>query len=179
MNAQSVPASIFRAYDIRGIVDDTLTAETVELIGRAVGSEAAARGESSVVVARDGRLSGARLQAALMRGLNAAGCDVIDIGMVPTPVLYFATHILGSTQSGVMVTGSHNPPDYNGFKIVLGGETLSGDAITALFERIQTGNLASNLDTGQGSINQQDIRETYLARILGDVKINRPIKAVV
>ncbi|MDN6321224.1 MAG: phosphomannomutase/phosphoglucomutase [Halomonas sp.] len=179
MNAQSVPASIFRAYDIRGIVDDTLTAETVELIGRAVGSEAAARGESSVVVARDGRLSGARLQAALMRGLNAAGCDVIDIGMGPTPVLYFATHILGSTQSGVMVTGSHNPPDYNGFKIVLGGETLSGDAITALFERIQTGNLASNLDTGQGSINQQDIRETYLARILGDVKINRPIKAVV
>ncbi|BBI59386.1 hypothetical protein HSBAA_06920 [Vreelandella sulfidaeris] len=175
MNAQTVPASIFRAYDIRGIVDDTLTEETVEMIGRAVGSEAAARGESSVAVARDGRLSGARLQAALMRGLNAAGCDVIDIGMVPTPVLYFATHILPSTQSGVMVTGSHNPPDYNGFKIVLGGETLSGDAITALFERIQL----NNLDTGQGSITQQDLRETYLARILGDITINRPIKAVV
>lgn len=177
MNAQTetVPASIFRAYDIRGIVDDTLTEETVEMIGRAVGSEASARGETSVAVARDGRLSGARLQAALMRGLNAAGCDVIDIGMVPTPVLYFATHILPSTQSGVMVTGSHNPPDYNGFKIVLGGETLSGDAITALFERIQL----NNLDTGQGSISQQDLRETYLARILGDITINRPIKAVV
>lgn len=175
MNAQPVPASIFRAYDIRGIVDDTLTEETVEMIGRAVGSEAAERGESRVVVARDGRLSGARLQAALMRGLTAAGRDVIDIGMVPTPVLYFATHILDGTQSGVMVTGSHNPPDYNGFKIVLGGETLSGDAIKALFERIQSGALT----TGQGSISQQDVRERYLTRILGDVKINRPVKAVV
>lgn len=175
MNAQPVPASIFRAYDIRGIVDDTLTEETVEMIGRAVGSEAAERGEYSVVVARDGRLSGARLQSALMRGLAAAGCDVIDIGMVPTPVLYFATHTLDGTQSGVMVTGSHNPPDYNGFKIVLGGETLSGDAITALFERIQSGALA----TGQGSISQQDVRERYLTCILGDVKIHRAIKAVV
>lgn len=175
MNAHSVPASIFRAYDIRGIVDDTLTEQAVEIIGRAVGSEAAERGESSVVVARDGRLSGARLQAALMRGLTAAGRDVIDIGMVPTPVLYFATHILDGTQSGVMVTGSHNPPDYNGFKIVLGGETLSGDAITALFERIQSGHLTN----GQGRITQQDIRETYLTRILDDVKITRPIKAVV
>lgn len=175
MNAQTVPASIFRAYDIRGVVDDTLTEATVEMIGRAVGSEAVAQGESRVVVARDGRLSGARLQAALMRGLNAAGCDVIDIGMVPTPVLYFATHILPDTQSGVMVTGSHNPPDYNGFKIVLNGDTLYGNAITALFERIQSGNLAS----GQGSVTQQDIRESYLARILGDVNVSRPIKAVV
>ncbi|WP_302139612.1 phosphomannomutase/phosphoglucomutase [Halomonas alkalicola] len=172
---QTVPASIFRAYDIRGIVDDTLTEPTVEAIGRAIGSEAAARGESTVVVARDGRLSGPRLQAALTRGLNAAGRDVIDIGMVPTPVLYFATHVLDGTASGVMVTGSHNPPDYNGFKIVLAGETLSGDAITALHTRITTGDLTE----GTGSVREVDVRNAYLARILTDVRLARPLKAVV
>ena len=104
----SISASIFRAYDIRGIVDDTLTEEGVELIGRAIGAEAASRGESTVVVARDGRHSGQRLQAALMRGLRRAGRDVVDIGMVPTPVLYFATHTLDGTRSGVMVTGRHS-----------------------------------------------------------------------
>ncbi|MDN3521321.1 phosphomannomutase/phosphoglucomutase [Halomonas ramblicola] len=171
----TVPASIFRAYDIRGIVDDTLTEPTVEAIGRAIGSEAAARGESRVVVARDGRLSGERLKAALVRGLTAAGRDVVDIGMVPTPVLYFATHVLDGTASGVMVTGSHNPPDYNGFKIVLGGETLSGDAITALHARIAEGDLVS----GQGRVSEQDLRETYLQRILGDVVLTRPLKVVV
>ncbi|AXY42916.1 phosphomannomutase/phosphoglucomutase [Halomonas sp. JS92-SW72] len=172
---QTVPASIFRAYDIRGIVDDTLTEPTVEAIGRAIGSEAAARGESTVVVARDGRLSGPRLQAALTRGLNAAGRDVIDIGMVPTPVLYFATHVLDGTASGVMVTGSHNPPDYNGFKIVLAGETLSGDTITALHTRITTGDLTE----GAGSVREVDVRNAYLARILSDVRLARPLKAVV
>ncbi|MBA2778166.1 phosphomannomutase/phosphoglucomutase [Billgrantia kenyensis] len=171
----TVPASIFRAYDIRGIVDDTLSEETVEKIGRAIGSEAAARNESTVVVARDGRLSGPRLSEALMRGLTAAGRDVIDIGMVPTPVLYFATHLLEGTASGVMVTGSHNPPDYNGFKIVLGGETLSGEAITALYRRIESG----DLEQGQGSVRQEDVRDAYLERIVGDVTLDRPIKAVV
>ncbi len=171
----TVPASIFRAYDIRGIVDDTLSEATTELIGRAVGSEAAARGEQTVIVARDGRTSGPRLQAALIRGLQAAGRDVIDIGMVPTPVLYFATHTLPESRSGVMLTGSHNPPDYNGFKIVLAGETLSGDAITALFERIQAGNFTQ----GQGSVSSQDLRASYLERILSDVKVERPLSAVV
>ncbi|WP_108447359.1 phosphomannomutase/phosphoglucomutase [Halomonas denitrificans] len=175
MTTETVPASIFRAYDIRGIVDDTLTETSVEQIGRAIGSEARARGESTVVVARDGRLSGPRLLAALTRGLTSTGCDVIDVGMVPTPVLYFATHVLEGTASGVMVTGSHNPPDYNGFKIVLGGETLSGEAITALHTRLATGDLAE----GQGSVREEDVREAYLARILGDVSLARPIKAVV
>ena len=170
-----ITPSIFRAYDIRGIVDDTLTDESVELIGRAIGSEAAKRGESTVVVARDGRLSGQRFKDALTRGLNAAGRDVIDIGMVPTPVLYFATYVLDGTASGVMVTGSHNPPDYNGFKIVLGGETLSGDAITALYERIKN----DDLESGEGSVREHDIRDAYLERILGDVTLSRPVKAVV
>ncbi|PRY70822.1 phosphomannomutase/phosphoglucomutase [Halomonas ventosae] len=172
---QSVPASIFRAYDIRGIVDDTLTETGVQQIGRAIGSEAWSRGESTVVVARDGRLSGPRLLAALTRGLLSSGCDVVDIGMVPTPVLYFATHVLEGTASGVMVTGSHNPPDYNGFKIVLGGETLSGEAITALHTRLAGGELSE----GQGSVRQEDVRDAYLARILGDITLARPIKAVV
>ena len=112
-----ITPSIFRAYDIRGIVDDTLTEQSVELIGRAIGSEAAERGERSVIVARDGRHSGQRLQAALIKGLTAAGRDVVNIGMVPTPVLYYATNTLGDSTSGVMVTGSHNPPEYNGYKV--------------------------------------------------------------
>ncbi|WP_048306326.1 phosphomannomutase/phosphoglucomutase [Halomonas sp. PR-M31] len=170
-----ITPSIFRAYDIRGIVDDTLTEESVELIGRAIGSEAAARGESTVVVARDGRLSGPKLKDALARGLTAAGQDVIDIGMVPTPVLYFATYVLDGTASGVMVTGSHNPPDYNGFKIVLDGVTLSGDAITALYERIKN----DDLENGQGTIREEDMRDAYLDRILGDVTLERKLKAVV
>ncbi|MGE4535285.1 phosphomannomutase/phosphoglucomutase [Halomonas sp.] len=174
-DTQTVPASIFRAYDIRGIVDDTLSEASVEAIGRAIGSEAAARGEAKVVVARDGRLSGPRLKDALVRGLTAAGRDVIDIGMVPTPVLYFATHALDGTASGVMVTGSHNPPDYNGFKIVLAGETLSGDAITALHTRIVEGDLTE----GEGGVRQVDVRDAYLARILADVRLERPLKAVV
>ncbi|MBZ9558174.1 MULTISPECIES: phosphomannomutase/phosphoglucomutase [Modicisalibacter] len=170
-----ITPSIFRAYDIRGTVDDTLTEASVELIGRAIGSEAAARGESTVIVARDGRHSGPRLQAALMKGLTAAGRDVIDIGMVPTPVLYFATNTLEGTRSGVVVTGSHNPPDYNGFKIVLGGETLSGDAITALYQRIADDDFA----TGDGQVSEQDVRDAYLDRIVGDVTLEGPIKAVV
>jgi len=128
-------------------VGETLSASVVHEIGRAIGSEAHERGQQSVVVARDGRLSGPELIEALIKGLRASGRDVIDIGMVPTPVLYFATHHL-ETQSGVMLTGSHNGPEYNGLKIVLDGETLSGDAITKIRDRITN----NELSEGQGII---------------------------
>ena len=113
----NIDPTIFRAYDIRGIADKNLTEDAVKLIGQAIGTEAQARGEKTVVVARDGRISGPHLLKALSDGLLKSGCDVIDIGAVPTPLLYFATHVL-KTRSGVMLTGSHNPPEYNGIKIV-------------------------------------------------------------
>jgi phosphomannomutase/phosphoglucomutase len=166
-----LPNEIFKAYDIRGIVGKTLTTGTAEQIGLAIGSEAAARKQTSVAISRDGRLSGPELVAALGRGIAAAGIDVIDIGMVPTPVLYYATNELG-TASGVAVTGSHNPPDYNGFKIVLGGETLSGDEIQALRQRIVDGDLTH----GNGSIRHADVRDAYIERIVSDVKLARPMK---
>lgn len=173
--SSSLPASIFRAYDIRGIVERDLTPEGVTLIGRAIGSEARRRGESTVIVGRDGRLSGPTLAKALANGIQASGCDVIDIGMVPTPVLYFAANTIEGVTSGVAVTGSHNPSNYNGFKIMLGGETLSGAAITDLYRRTQE----NDFTEGQGHFRQQDIREDYLNRITSDIMLGRPLKAVV
>lgn len=169
-----VSPAIFRAYDIRGVVDVTLTENTVYSIALAIGSEALARGEQQVVVGRDGRLSGPRLGLALIAGLRASGCGVIDIGIVPTPVLYFATQVLGA-KSGVVLTGSHNPPDYNGLKIVLGGDTLSGAAITQLHRRLVT----NDLSQGQGALQSTDVIEAYSARILQDVKLARPLKIVI
>lgn len=174
-NQTVLPATIFRAYDIRGIVDRDLTPEGVTLLGRAIGSEARARGQSTVIVGRDGRLSGPKLSKALAEGLQAAGCDVIDIGMVPTPVLYFAASTLKESSSGVAVTGSHNPPDYNGFKIMIGGETLSGNSIKALYDRI----VAQDFTEGQGQYKTYDIREDYLNRITSGITLQRPLKAVV
>ncbi len=169
-----IPASIFRAYDIRGVVGDTLTPDIVYEIGRAIGSEAHARGQQSVIVARDGRLSGPDFVQALSNGLRASGRDVIDIGQVPTPVLYYATHYLSSS-SGVMVTGSHNPPDYNGFKIVLRSETLAEAAIQSLRNRIETGDLTS----GNGTYRAIDIVSDYLERIVSDIHLARPMRVVV
>src|SRR5690606_7893286 len=131
---------------IRVIVDKALTAEAVEASGQAIGSEARRRGRQAVGIGRDGRLSGPALAKALADGLRKSGVDVIDIGRVTTPILYFAAHHLG-TGSGVMVTGSHNPPDYNGLKMMLAGDTLSGDDIQALRKRLETG----DLQTGSGS----------------------------
>lgn len=167
--------SIFRAYDIRGIVGDSLTPEIVTQIGQAIGSEAAALEQTQVVIARDGRLSGPQLLDALGKGLQSTGRQVIDIGMVPTPLLYFATYHL-KTGSGVMVTGSHNPPNYNGFKIMLAGEALSGERIQALKSRIDN----HKLITGTGSlVTDSTIKEAYLQRVTGDIKVTRPFKVVV
>ena len=168
------PAAIFKAYDIRGIVGDTLTVSGVELIGRAIGSEAQARGRNTVVIGRDGRDSGPELAAALACGLQASGVNVIDVGMVATPMLYYAAHELG-TLSGVMVTGSHNPPQYNGLKMMLAGDTLSGEAIQALRARIINNELAS----GSGGYHTQDIRGAYLERIVSSIKLSRPMRIAV
>ena len=169
-----LPSSIFRAYDIRGVVGSTLTTTTAYWIGRAIGSQSIAQGEPAVVVARDGRLSGPELSQALIQGLVECGCRVIDIGMVPTPVLYFATNVLDAS-SGVMVTGSHNPPDYNGFKIVIAGDTLANESITALHTRIQQDDLAS----GNGSLEQQDMLDSYFRQIRDDIAIAKDMKVVV
>ena len=169
-----IDPSIFRAYDIRGVVDRSLTTSAVRQIGRAIGSEAIQRGCNTIVVGRDGRLSGPALVEALIAGLTETGCDVKDIGVVPTPVLYFAAHYL-DTQSGVMVTGSHNPPDYNGLKIMIDGETLSGESIQHLRERIEEANLIS----GQGSVENMNVVPDYIERIRSDVHVGRPLKVVV
>jgi phosphomannomutase/phosphoglucomutase len=171
---QALDPTIFRAYDIRGIVDRTLTTSAVELIGRAVGSEALQRGRNTVVVGRDGRLSGPALSSALIRGIISTGCEVKDIGCVPTPVLYFATYYL-DTHTGIIVTGSHNPPEYNGLKIVIDGETLSGESIQSLRERIE----AANFISGQGEVESVNIIPDYIERIRADVKLERPLKVAI
>lgn len=171
----SVPASIFRAYDIRGVVGDTLTHEIVVQLGKALASEAAARGESTLVVARDGRVSGPAMLEALKEGIMACGLDVIDIGLVPTPVLYYAAMQLEGTNSGIMVTGSHNPPDYNGFKCVLAGKTLAGEEITQLYERIQQQGFVS----GEGFAGTAEVKEDYLNAITRVIKPAKQLKLVV
>ncbi len=171
---EALDPSIFRAYDIRGVVGETLDAAAAYEIGRAVGSEAYYRGEQTVVVGRDGRTSGPELSEALIEGLKATGRDVKDIGQVPTPVLYFAAQQLDAN-SGVMVTGSHNPADYNGFKIVLGGETLANDAIQALRRRIESGDLL----TGEGAVEQLEVLPDYIERVRADVQLARPVRVVI
>ena len=170
----TLPHEIFKAYDIRGIVGKTLTAPIVEVIGRSIGSELLERGRDTICIGRDGRLSGPELSAALAKGLRAAGVNVIDVGRVATPMLYFAAHHF-DTQSGAMLTGSHNPPQYNGIKIVLDGVSLSGEAITALRTRAEAGKLAS----GAGSYREENIAAQYLERIVGGIKLARPMKIAV
>jgi phosphomannomutase/phosphoglucomutase len=169
-----LPAEIFKAYDIRGVVGRTLTPEIVSAVAQAIGSLAQDRGRDTVVIGRDGRLSGPALAAALAEGLRASGAHVIDIGMVTTPMSYFAAHHLG-TQCSVMVTGSHNPPDYNGLKIVIAGDALYGDDIAGLRTRVETGALRS----GHGSYRTHDVAAAYFERIASDVRLARPLALAV
>jgi phosphomannomutase/phosphoglucomutase len=170
----NVPAEIFRTYDIRGVVGRSLTAGIAREVGRALGTLARERGAPAFAVGRDGRLSGPELVAALSEGLVSAGADVIDIGMAPTPVIYFAAHHLGCG-SCVAVTGSHNPPDYNGLKMVIGGSTLYGDEIQGLRQSILSGKLAA----GQGKRSGASVLDAYVERIVSDVKLSRKMRIAV
>ena len=166
--------SIFKAYDVRGVVPSTLNETVAESLGRAFGTMARAEGETAVAVGRDGRLSGPSLSAALVRGLCSSGVDVIDIGLATTPMLYFAANTLCS--SGIQLTGSHNPKDYNGFKMVLAGRAIYGDEIQALRQAMEAGGPAA---AKPGTVRNVNILAPYRARIAGDVKLARPLKIVV
>jgi phosphomannomutase len=167
-------ASIFKAYDIRGVVPSSLTLDVALGLGRAFGTVALAQGETTVAVGRDGRLSGPELSQALMQGLQEAGVAVIDVGMVTTPMLYFAASTLCT--SGIQVTGSHNPKDYNGFKMVMAGRAIYGDEIQALRRMMEAESWQSNAG---GSCTTADVLPAYSARIVDDIKLARRIKIVV
>lgn len=179
-NPGGVAASIFKAYDIRGIVDSTLTEDACYAVGRALGELALSRGKREAVVGRDGRLSGPRLCSALADGFMDAGLDVVDVGMVATPLVYYATYLLDNG-TGVQVTGSHNPPEYNGLKMMVAGETLYGDTIQGLLKWIQQEQPKRQVVAGRtrGNYRQLDVWPQYLAEILGDVKLARPMKIAV
>lgn len=169
-----INASIFKAYDIRGVVPTTLNNEVAYCIGRAFGAAAQAEGQKTVAVGRDGRLSGPELAHSLIRGLISTGVDVIDVGMCTTPILYFAASTL--CQSGIMVTGSHNPKDYNGFKMVLAGRAIYGEEIQNLRSIIEN---KSWMNNPMGNVRIVDVTDSYQQRILSDIKIKRPLKIVV
>ncbi|MDX1900711.1 MAG: phosphomannomutase/phosphoglucomutase [Gammaproteobacteria bacterium] len=174
MEIKMIDRSIFRAYDIRGIVGVSLNETILELLGRALGSTVLEQGERTLVVGRDGRLSGPTLVKALCKGILASGCDVIDIGVVPTPVLYYSTFQL-ETRSGIMLTGSHNPPEYNGLKMLIAGKTLAEENITQLYERI----VANHFQTGDGEYVELDMNERYIRHIQRAIPLARPLKIVV
>ena len=167
--------SIFREYDIRGVVERDLTWDVVRDIGQAVGSLAAERGETGIAVGCDGRLSSPLLGAAVKAGIRAAGLEVLDLGAVSTPLLYYATHVLAETRAGVMVTGSHNPPDYNGLKIVIDRIALHGEVIRDLRRRIETGDVRH----GPGGERAISLRADYIGRISRVLPLPRPLKVVV
>ena len=176
--SMNVPASIFKAYDIRGIINETLNPVIAYAIGQAFGSQMRDLSETEVVIGRDGRLSGPQLIEALSKGLLSTGINVIDLGMVATPMVYFATNqTLGASQpkSGIMITGSHNPPNYNGFKMVLGGSAIYGDQIQGLRKQIER----EDFRQGVGKLSTFNIFPQYLKYIVGDIRLARPMKIAV
>lgn len=174
LQLQQLDQTIFRAYDIRGIVGQALTDAVVYHLGRAFAAQAISQGVSKVYLGADGRLSSPQLKKIITEGLIESGCQVIDIGYVPTPVLYFSAY-QDEQCTGIMITGSHNPADYNGFKMMINGHTLSGDDIQELKQRM----LTASYSKGEGSQSQQDPRDAYLNRILSDIKLEKPLKIVV
>ena len=174
MHTIELTAEIFRAYDIRGIIGKTLDARVAVQVGRVLGTLALEKNAGPMVVARDGRLSGPELVAGMIEGITASGCDVLDIGAVPTGVLYFAAHELAKG-SGVMITGSHNPPDYNGFKVMVAGDTLYGPQIKAIYRRI----MEQDVRTGEGQVERKDVLQLYRKRISSDIKLARPLRVVI
>ncbi len=170
------PAS-FKAYDIRGVVGKSIDEEFAHALGQAFGSEVLLAGDRAVAVGRDGRLSGAGLSAALIRGLASTGLDVVDLGPVTTPMLYYVAATRGAhgCRSGIMVTGSHNPKDYNGFKMVLAGQAIYGEAIQGLKRRIE----ARDFTRGAGRSAGMNIVAEYTQRIVGDCRLKRRMKIVV
>ena len=171
---RALDPDIFRAYDIRGVVGETLTERAVYLIGRAFAAESLAAGQDHVAVGGDGRASTGPLRGVLHRALNEGGVDVTDVGLVPTPLLYYATHVLG-TATGIMITGSHNPPEYNGLKMMIGGVTLAEDRIQQLRQRIEN----AAFTTGSGSLHSAELLDHYTDRIAGGVTLDRPLKVAV
>ena len=174
MTNNSIQKNIFKAYDIRGIVKDSFTSEAVKLIGRSIGSEALSQNQKSICIGYDGRLSSPEIFEALTIGLLSTGINIIHIGLVTTPMLYFSTHTLES-KSGIMITGSHNPPEYNGFKIVINNKALTTEEIQRIYQRIIEGKFLS----GNGNLTTKNIRSDYLKAIKKNIAIKRPIKIVI
>ncbi|HEZ0049185.1 TPA: phosphomannomutase/phosphoglucomutase [Neisseria meningitidis] len=172
----NIARDIFKAYDIRGIVGKTLTDDAAYLIGKAIAAKAAEKGITRIALGRDGRLSGPELMEHIRRGFTDSGINVLNVGMVATPMLYFAA-VNECGGSGVMITGSHNPPDYNGFKMMLGGDTLAGEAIQELLSIIEKDGFAAA--GKQGSVTEKDISGEYLNHIVGHIKLKRPMNIAI
>lgn len=170
----TIPKDIFRAYDIRGVVSETLTSEVAFILGKALGTQVQSLGEKKLFIARDGRLSGPSLFEALSKGVLSTGCDVVDLGLLPTPLLYFATHV-SPISCGIVITGSHNPPNYNGIKMVMQRRALFGEDIEKLYQLTQT----QAFQVGNGCLSKQDITESYLAYLKETIRLARPLKIVV